>query len=505
MTAEDISPLSLGRRGSSRALVYMLERELPTLIVGVAFACVVAAALSRTLNQDGWLALVGGREVVHHGLPSIDRLTFWSAGRRWTDQQWLGQLGLYGLEVMGGIRAVLAAHWLIVSSTFAILLLAARRLGGSPTSTAVVAAGAFIPLLGTISEVRTEAAGGLLFILTLWLLIAELRAPTWRLYLVLPLLVVWANVHGSVLLGAGLCVVAGAAFTVEQLRLPRADRLRHRHRRAATLLLGPVACVFASPYAFSLSDYYRRTLFNHDFGKFVTEWQPTTFSLANLPVFVLVGGGIWLLSRSGSATSPFERIAFLLTAVAAFTAVRNIGWLAIVSVMVLPRTFGRARPVRTADRVPAVAVGLMLAAAGGLVFSLVAVGRAPGSQLAARYPDRAAAVVARALERDPSARIFANEQFADWLLWRLPAARGRVGFDARFELLTSGELRRVSRWTMQSTDRWRGAAAGTAIAVIPTNQTMTAALRRSGARLAYANSEATVFLLPAGFGRRPGP
>src|SRR3954451_2641680 len=49
----------------------------------------VAGNLPSELFQDGWLAILGGREIVAHGLPSHDALTIWTHGREWVDQQWL--------------------------------------------------------------------------------------------------------------------------------------------------------------------------------------------------------------------------------------------------------------------------------------------------------------------------------------------------------------------------------------------------------------------------------
>ena len=67
--------------------------------------------------QDSWLTLVSGREVAQHGLPHHDSLTVWTLGTRWIDQQWLGQLFYYGLARLGGIRAVLLVHTLVLVST----------------------------------------------------------------------------------------------------------------------------------------------------------------------------------------------------------------------------------------------------------------------------------------------------------------------------------------------------------------------------------------------------
>jgi hypothetical protein len=47
--------------------------------------------------------------------------------------------------------------------------------------------------------------------------------------------------------------------------------------------------------------------------------------------------------------------------------------------------------------------------------------------------------------------VFANGAYADWLLFRVPALRGRLAYDARFEILPRGRLAEaaavsIGRW-----------------------------------------------------------
>jgi hypothetical protein len=483
-----------------------LEREALPVLVVAAFAVAATNAVGSLLSQDGWLALVSGREVVRHGLPSLDHLTVWSAGRQWTDQQWLGQLTLYATYAVGGLRLLLMAHVALVVAAFALAIVAARRLGGSPRATALVAVGAFVPIISTTSAVRTQTMAALLFVLATWLLISESRAPSRRIYLVFPILVAWANIHGSVLLGASLSVLAALACAWERLRAPRATRIARWWTRPLVLVVGTAACAFASPYALSLTGYYRSTVFNGGFGKFVTEWRPTTFSGQDIPVFVIAGAGLWLLGRAGRRVSLFEKLAFLVVAAAAFDASRNVGWLGILSILVLPSTFDRTRTAVVQRRPSPVALGLVVAAVVGIGTAAVAAARGPGHALTARYPPRASMAVARALAANPRARVFADVRFADWLLWRDADARGRLMYDARLELLSEQQLEQLYRWSAEATDGWREAAAGASVAVVyrSADRGKVAALRRSGARLLYGDHEVAVLRLPPGFGRKPG-
>ena len=89
-----------------------------------------------------------------------------------------------------------------------------------------------------------------------------------------------------------------------------------------------------------------------------------------------------------------------------------------------------------------------------------------GDRYRAAYPPEAARLVARLAASDPSARVYSNERFADWLLWREPSLAGRIAYDVRFELLSAAELTAIARWRGRSGDDWRAAADGYRILVL---------------------------------------
>ncbi len=116
---------------------------------------------------------------------------------------------------------------------------------------------------------RPQSFAYVLFVGVLWLLFDDLRAPSRRIYLVLALLVLWANLHGSVVVGSAL--VSGYALIELAGSLWRKPRTVHG--RSLVLLVAPWLCVLASPYATGLPHYYR-TIFSGNFGSYVTEWAP---------------------------------------------------------------------------------------------------------------------------------------------------------------------------------------------------------------------------------------
>ena len=90
----------------------------------------------------------------------------------------------------------------------------ARR---SARSVGLIAAPALVVILMS-AQMRTQSLAYPLFVAAAWLLIADARAPSRRVLLVLPILVLWANVHGSVVLGAVLTTAWGVLLIARAMR-----------------------------------------------------------------------------------------------------------------------------------------------------------------------------------------------------------------------------------------------------------------------------------------------
>jgi len=430
----------------------MLEEDGLVVIVLAAFAIVLLITLRRGLATDGWLALLAGRSIVQHGLPSYDNLTVMAHGRRWIDQQWLGQLGLYGLWRAGGVKLALLVHALLATGALTGAALIARRHGATARAVTWVAIPALLAYYPVAAVMRTQSFALPLFVATLWLLLDDARRPSSRVFMTLPLLVLWANLHGSVVLGAGLVALAGLV-TLAKARRP--------NPRGLALIFLPWACLFASPYATHLPAYYRKVLVGGDFSHLVTEWAPTTLQLVTIPVFILVLAGLWLLGRHGRAVPAFDQLAFLAMTVIAFQAIRNIAWFALVALAVLPHLVDRLRvPVEEPRRLNRILALSLLFLTG---VALAGVAAKPTSWFTHAFPTAAARAAARAA--GPQGIVFATSGYADWLLWSEPRLAGRVAFDARFELLTPSQLEKITRIENAAGD-WRTAVRGYRVFVL---------------------------------------
>jgi len=468
-------------RPVSGRLARALEENGLLVIVLGAFAIVLVLSLRKQLVVDGWMAIVSGRWIVQHGLPSHDTLTLWAHGHRWIDQQWLAQLALYGLWRLGGLKLALLVHALLVTSGLAGAAMFARTRGATARSVTWIAIPVLIAYYPVASVLRPQSFAFPLFAAVLWLVLADARQPSRRVFLTLPLLVLWTNLHGSVVLGAALVSLDGLVGMVQQ---------RRPSGRGLALLLAPWACVFASPYGPHLPAYYEKILVGGDFKHFVTEWAPTTLSGQTAAVYLIVLGGLWLLGRAGRSAPLLDQLAFALTSVLAFEAVRNTAWIALVALAVLPPLVDRLRtPAEEPARLNRILSVTILAA---LLIAVAGVAAKSTSWFTSGFPTAAGRAASEAA--GPHGRVFASSPFADWLLWTRPELTGRVAYDARFELFSAAQLQRIAAFQGR-VGNWLRTAHGFSVFVLDprSNHALERSLLRDlPARVAFSSPQVVV-------------
>jgi hypothetical protein len=474
-----------GRVSGSR-VARTVDRETFPILVLLAYAAAVVGTIGTWFGSDSWLMLVAGREIAEHGIPHHDGLTAWTIGRVWVDQQWLAHIGGYGLYELAGPAALVLVNAAAAVGGLALAVVGARRGGASARSAAFVAL-VCAPALIPFAVIRPQTLSYPLFV-GLFLLLESSSAPTRMTLLCLPLLVLWANLHGSALLGVGLVslwAVVGASSRGGRLGLSRV--WEHYAGLAAASWL----CLLATPYTLSVVGYYRRIVFNPAFGDVVTEWMRPSFPFST-PFFLLAVVAAALVVTPRPRYSPFARAALALTVLAGFMAVRYTPWLPLLVAVLAPAALDALRRPRAAER--HVRINLALVAVGLVAVTVFVVLQAskPASLYERTLRPAARRAATEAAERNEGL-VLASPQAADWLLWHNPGLRGRIAFDVRFELLTADELRRLGAFFSHSDPAWRNAAACCSVFVLHTDPAVIDGLRRD-LRVVYSDDTTTVLV-----------
>jgi hypothetical protein len=403
------------------------------------------------------MTILLGREIAEHGLPHRETLAVMTQGRRVVDGQWLAQLGFWEIFRGGGIRLAAMTMIALLVAPVAVAIGVARHRGAS---TLAVLPFVLLPLANFTSLLRAQLFSLVLFVGLLALLSRESRHPSRRVWLAFPLLVLWANLHGAALVGAGLVALFGGL-----------ELLAGRRTRGAVLMTAPWLCLLATPYGLSTASYYASLMHNPAMHAAEDEWRAPTFpSILGLPLFVLAGIGIALLVKRRRDLTRFELAALAYTFAGALTATRSIPWFAYTCLMLLPPLFDRAW-LRKHPAGPPTAVRFALAVGASLVavVSVASIALRPGAQLTPAYPAAAADAVSKVLRADPGARVFTSYELPDWLLFVSRDSRGRVAYEGRFELLSQAQMRGVAWYGWQLGEHWDRPTAGYRLVMVSTD------------------------------------
>ena len=114
--------------------------------------------------------------------------------------------------------------------------------------------------------------------------------------------------------------------------------------------------------------------------------------------------------------------------------------------------------------------------------------------------------LARTVACDPSVRVFADDRYADWLIWTEPRLRGRVAYDVRFELFTRRDFTRLTTYRNRIGRGWRSAARGYGVVFFdPTQQLgVERGLLASGLRTRYRDGSVSVLAAARRLAARSG-
>jgi hypothetical protein len=478
-------PAESGTQGSGVGSKWDTSRILETSPFPILLVCLVGIVLLSVFAPaivvgDTWLTLMAGREVIGNGLPHTEHLTVLGEGRTWTDQQWLAQVVFYAAHGLAGMRAVILLGIGFVLLALGLSFATARTGGASSRSTFVI--GLLAILAGPWGwTLRAQTAALPLFAGVLWLLVdAARRGVRRRTLLVLPLFVLWANLHGSVVLGAGLAVLLGL---VELVRARRLEWIP-----LALVVVSPL-CVLATPYGWDIVAYYKLMLVDAPFAPILREWQWSSPSgtTALFWLLALVAAGVLALRRCRSRLSFYELAVLLLTFAGAVQAVRGVIWFALAVAAILPVALDGLLTKADVDAPRVNRTISLVALAGVALATLVFVAR-PAPWYVSEWPEARVAAV-REATRDPSVRVWATDGTADWLLWRIPDLRGRLAYDVRFELYDAETIERLSRYGRREGPDWISLAAGYDVVIVDEAAHLRAHLAEPGARLAYKDTE----------------
>jgi len=205
-------------------------------------------------DPDIWWHLRNAEYLFKFGqLPRSDLYSFTVSGHPWMNHEWLAEIPYYLVWQAWGLTGIRTLVFLLVEGIFLSLLYLCYKESGN--FKASVLACCFSVFLATVSfGPRTILFGYAYLVILLIILQRFRRTGRGPLWLVPPLFCLWANTHGSWLLGLIIfSLVAGAGFVGGRWgRVEAVPWTPPQRRKLALTGLASVAALFINPFTYRL-------------------------------------------------------------------------------------------------------------------------------------------------------------------------------------------------------------------------------------------------------------
>jgi hypothetical protein len=426
-------------------------------------------------GDTGWHIRTGEWILANHKVPYQDMFSFTMAGKPWFAWEWLWDIGAAWIYGRFGLGGVVLASFFIICLTFALLYrLIARRCQNVLVAiglTVLSAAGS------TVHWLARPHLFTMLFTVIYLSILQRAQEGRRKLLWLLPLLaVLWTNLHGGFIFGI---VIVGlvAAGELAPLVLGATSEERWKAVRASIPYLATAAgCLAASlinPYTYHLHQHIWEYARDPKQATFIVEFQGANFQKPGAEFFEMMlalgfGAAIWYLVRkrysealllvawAHVALLVIRNIPLFMIVAAPLTATALVDWLGSLSraqiadwirkvaemVHVASEEIGPIDRLWRVHAIPAVALAL---------FGLAMISPAAGLTLKPEYDPKTYPAGALSVLGDPELRIFANDEWGDYLVYKRWPQGGKVFWDGRSDFY-GGE--NVEKWLDALNVKW---------------------------------------------------
>ncbi|MGH2524631.1 MAG: hypothetical protein ACRDH2_19160, partial [Anaerolineales bacterium] len=328
------------------------------LVITLTFIAIFAMAVRVSTDTDTWWHLRAGQWISeHHAVPMADPFSHTRANAAWQYPGWLAEVVMAALFLNFGFAGLNLFTAVFVTLAFVFVYLSCE---GPPLLRAfvLVLAGASSAIFWSARPQIASFALASAFAYILWL---YRRRGVNRLWLLVPLMVLWANVHGGFAIGfilIGLTAMGQLVsfiwnrFTAEHADAQRAEMVKGLFHYSADSALFAVknllwligiglacaAAVVLNPSGPVMLLYPFKTVSIGVLRDFIQEWQSPNFHALRAQLFLwLLFATLVAIGLSGRRADVTDLLLACGIAYLGFLAWRNVPLLSIVAPPVLTR------------------------------------------------------------------------------------------------------------------------------------------------------------------------
>lgn len=361
------------------------------LLYGIIFGLFFVKSFFSLDPDFGW-HLTSGQYILEHGIPRHDIYSYTMSSFPWIHHEWLADVGNYIIyRYLGGyfaLSVVYAGMW--TAAVWLLARLTEHRLLVLFTATLL------LPFAGIRAITWTALLSALLIVLC--------QSKRLKVIYFAPVaMLLWANVHGS--------FVVGLLYLLWRW-------LAKRSRINALILLASAFVTIITPYGIGMYLEVLRTTTDASLHTNITEWLPLQPSVG-VGIFAGIWASVLILTKKGMLWKRFIRFETILL-VMSFTSARHT---VLFLLFALPTLLSGVRALRIPIKTIAakrIATGLVLLLLCTCLLFVYKTFTGYSLNREATYPSSIAAT----LRAEPcDGHVFAHYNYGGYLIWKVPGER----------------------------------------------------------------------------------
>ncbi|MCJ7626664.1 MAG: hypothetical protein MUO76_24495, partial [Anaerolineaceae bacterium] len=313
------------------------EKRLEKFLLMVTLLLIFIIAARTPLDSDLWWHLRSGEETINSGTPLLhDEFSYTKYGSDWINHSWLSQVILYFVFMWGKYLGLSLFVSILAVSSMLFVWFQLEDHG---------VIGAFITIFGSIVasvvwSPRPQITSLVFFGIVSYLLFLYKWRGIDRLWLLVPIFIIWSNLHGGFPLGfmlVGLMIIGECINKILNNQEPKQLSGRKIIQLMMWLIIASLA-VMLNPNGFSTWIIPFKTIGVEVLQNFVSEWaSPDFHELFQQPFIWLLIGILAAIGFSGRRLDGTDFLTVGLFAYLSLMARRNYGPFALVATPVLSR------------------------------------------------------------------------------------------------------------------------------------------------------------------------
>lgn len=244
----------------------------------------------RPIFPDTWFHITAGQYLLKYGIFHKDIFSFAAYGREWYPYEWFFQVTLYIFQNLFGVSAIPFFGAFFSALSFGVLYRILRSLFKlNPLFCAWIISFCYLFTFGFYVD-RPQVFGLLFFLINLGLILDYLYHKKNLLFLSIPITLLWANTHGSIILDVYLFASYAGLVYIKDMFFARTGNTKQWPTLTLYTLITAVTTILPPLGTLQYRLLYLFWQYHTRLANTIIEWKPITDinSLFQLSVFICI-------------------------------------------------------------------------------------------------------------------------------------------------------------------------------------------------------------------------